>query len=57
MANTVGGTKTPGWSFIYTSSSNVHEPGRDFIVEEWDFKTPEELINALVQEVKGRVAI
>ena len=43
--------------YIYENGSNIHEAGRDFIAEEWDFKTPDELIQAVVTEATRRVAI
>jgi hypothetical protein len=43
--------------YIYENGSNIHEPKHDFIAEEWDFKTPDELIQAVVSEAARRVAI
>lgn len=43
--------------FIYENGSSIHESGRDYIAEEWDFKTPDELIQAVVTEATRRVAI
>ena len=43
--------------FVYLDGSNIHEKGNDFIAEEWDFKTPEELYEALVSNAKKRIAI
>ena len=43
--------------YVYLDGSNIHETGNDFIAEEWDFKTPEELIQAVVEEARKRVAI
>ncbi len=43
--------------FVYENGSNIHETDRNFIAEEWDFKTPTELIEAVAAEAKKRVAI
>lgn len=43
--------------YVYLNGSNIHEKGKDFIAEEWDFKTPQELIKAVVNEARKRVAI
>jgi hypothetical protein len=49
--------KTKAQVFVYEDGSNIHEAGRDFVAEEWDFKTPADLIAAVVLEAKSRVAI
>lgn len=43
--------------YVYENGSNIHEARHDFIAEEWDFKSPSELIDAVVVEAKKRVAI
>jgi hypothetical protein len=43
--------------YVYEDGANIHEAGNDFIAEEWDYKTPHELITAIVAEAKERVAI
>jgi hypothetical protein len=49
--------RTKSQVFVYEDGSNIHEAGRDFIAEKWDYKTPADLIAAVVAEAKRRVAI
>jgi hypothetical protein len=47
----------PAKIYIYENGSNIHESGHDFVAEEQDYKTPRDLIDAVVDELKRRVAI
>jgi len=43
--------------YVYVDGGGLQGSQLDFRAEEWDYKTPEELIAELVNEVKARVAI
>lgn len=38
--------------FIYNTEAGIHGPGGDWRFEEWDFRTPTELIEAVVQAIR-----